>query len=185
VRTDGVGPVVIHKTHARFYSAKLLSETLRAAPLVPHAEKMQRGIQNVQIICRHFPSGETSQVVAKRYAGVWPAKAHLVQLGGRHSGKIETSLNRQARKTRVVFYPAEAFFRDSEKQFSVAYDACGGIVHLRVVDAERKQVRQAPAFVGVALLFLRSITRESTSSMMAQPVCKESRKKRLINLTGP
>lgn len=46
-----------------------------------------------------------------------------------------------------MFYPAEAFFRDSKKQVSIAHDARRRIMHLRIIDAQRQQLIQAPAFV--------------------------------------
>ena len=46
---------------------------------------------------------------------------------------------------------AEALFRDSKEQLAIAHDACGGIVHLRIIDSQSQQI---PILRGAALALL-------------------------------
>src|SRR6202030_2266803 len=115
VSADGMCKMMIHVTHARFYVSKLIGEAFCAALLVPHADEMHGGIQNIQIIQRH-PSGRiTFQVVAIRGSRMRPTETDFVQLAGLHFRKIETSLNRVTWETCVVFHAADTFFRDSKQ----------------------------------------------------------------------
>src|SRR5215470_2511403 len=79
---------------------------------------------------------KTLEVVAKGSAGLRPAKANLVELGGLQLGEIEAGANRQLRKARVMLETANALFGDGEEQLAVVHQAGGGIVHLGIVDSE-------------------------------------------------
>ena len=126
--------------HARFHFAEILREAFGAAALMPHAYKLQRRIQHVEIIEAHLTGGKTFQIVAVGSACVRPTETNFVQLVGRYAGKIQTSLHRQARKCGIMFHAADALFRYGKKQFSVAHNAGRGVVHPRIVDAHRQQM---------------------------------------------
>ena|ERR1700730_11454326 len=114
VRAYRMCEVMIDVPHTRFYISKLTGEAFRAALLMPHAQEMQSGIQNVQIIQGHLSGGITFQVVAIRGSGMRPAEAHLVQLAGPYARKVEARTNRVTREARVVFDPTDTFFRDGK-----------------------------------------------------------------------
>jgi hypothetical protein len=48
-----------------------------------------------------------------------------------------------------MLHPAQAFFRHREKQFPVAHDARGGVMHLRIINSERQQASQAQSSMKV------------------------------------
>src|ERR1700682_1570085 len=114
ISADGMCQVMIDVTRWRFCIAKLIREAFCAALLVPHADEMRSGFQNVQIIQGHLPERKTFQVVAICGSGMGPTEARLVQLGGLHACKIETCLNRVTRETCVMFQATDALFRDSK-----------------------------------------------------------------------
>ena len=98
--------------------------------------EMTRGVQHVQIADRPLARGIQFQVVTKRRARSLPADAHFVDLVGSNLGEIKAGLDRKAGKAGVVLYATDAFFGNREKQFAIAHQAGGGIVHLRIVETE-------------------------------------------------
>src|SRR5262249_1955979 len=65
-----------------------------------------------------------------------PAEADFVHIGSRNFREVEAGLNGGLRKACVVRHARNRLFSNREQQFAVAHDACGGIVHLRIVDSE-------------------------------------------------
>jgi len=133
VGADGVGEMMVHKTELRLGRAKLPGKAPRAAALVPHAEKLPRGVQNTEIAEGPTAGGEELQVVAKSCARSLPSKTYLINLAGRDFREIEAGSNGEVGEAGIVLEAADAFFDDSEKKLAIADDAGGGIVHLRIV----------------------------------------------------
>ena len=130
--------VMIHKPHPCLGLAKALRESLASGFLVPHAGKVPRGIQHIQISDRPFPQRVEFQVVQVDRPGCLPAEAHFIQLLSADSGKLQASLNRQVRKARVVLLPANPLFRYGKEQFSITHNASRRIVHLRIINPKRQ-----------------------------------------------
>ncbi len=105
---------------------------VRSSPrfLMPHAEKMARGIEDVHIGERPSVRCVKFQVVAINGAGRLPAETYFVYLCCCDSCKIEAGLDGEFREACIVLDTRDALFRDREEQLAVAHDAGGGIVHL-------------------------------------------------------
>src|SRR5215471_7699400 len=97
---------------------------------------MPRGVEDIQVRDRPLAGRIKLQVVAVHRAGGLPAETDFVELRRRDFSEIEASLDRQTRKARVMLEARDAFLGDGKEETAIAYDACGGIMHLGVVDAE-------------------------------------------------
>src|SRR5580765_124798 len=73
-------------------------------------------------------------MLMKRRAGNLPPKAHLVQLLRLNPRKIQARANRVHRKPRIVFRPADSFFRHRKHQLAVAHQTRRRIMHLRIIN---------------------------------------------------
>src|SRR5690348_13754412 len=137
VSADRMRQVVAYKSHPCLRRPENLREPLRSSVLMPHAQKMKRGIQSVQVRRGHFSGRVTFQIVAKRRPGNLPAEAHFVELLRLDACEIQARSNRILRESRVVLGPADAFFRHCEHDFAVAHQACCRIMHLRIINPQR------------------------------------------------
>jgi len=74
--------------------------------------------------------------VAVNRARRLPTKTNFIDLPGSDFREVETGLNGESGETGIMLEARDALFRHGEKQFAVAHNACGGIVHLRVVNSD-------------------------------------------------
>src|SRR5438105_15107150 len=100
--------MMVNEPHLRTRGPESLPEFLRATLLMPHAQKMQRGIQPVEVRQRHLAHGVTFQIVAVHRSSRLPAETDFVQLVRADFGKIQARANGILRKSRVVFETADA-----------------------------------------------------------------------------
>src|SRR5260370_15071308 len=122
---------------------------------MPHAQKMLRRVQDIQIGEGGRSGGKALQVVPKSCARALPPETHFVELVRPRFGEIEARTNREVRKPRIVFDAAEPFFRYGEKNLTVAHNTCGRVVHLGIVDAKshhRGSAFAAPVTVSITAL---------------------------------
>ena len=63
------------------------------------------------------------------------AHRHVIYIGDLGAHRIQASLDRQRRKSRVVLDPVETFFGDREYDFSILHDGSRG-VRVKHVEAE-------------------------------------------------
>ncbi len=83
-----------------------------------------------------MPHRHALQIGYKPRARPRPAHADLVELIGANSGEIQAGANGAVREAGVVLEAAQSLLGHSKKQFAVANNARGRIVHLRVVDSD-------------------------------------------------
>jgi len=143
VGAEGVGEVMIHEPYPRSGSAKVLTEAIRAAILMPHADEVTRGIEKIEIGYGPLTGGVEFQIVAIFRARCLPAKAHFVNLVRTDAREFEARLDCVQGEARIVFLPADALFRDRELEFAIAHETSGGIMQLRIVEAESDHAESA------------------------------------------
>lgn len=127
-------------------------EAVLAAPLVPHAGEIARGIEQRAGVNRLFGGGEAAEIVEEANARPRPSLADEVEFLGTYMREIEAGANGEGGKARVVLHAAQALLRNGEEDFSIAGDARGRIVHLRVVDPKGNHAVQSAALAVLGLL---------------------------------
>jgi len=65
------------------------------------------------------------QVMQERSSRRRPTLANDIDTGGRYAREIQTGLDRQRRKARIVLDPAQTLLGDSEQHFAIARNARG------------------------------------------------------------
>src|SRR6266436_4991252 len=122
--------VMLHEAHARLYWAELPMKRIRAGLLMPHADKMPRRVENVQVRNGPLASGKQLQGVAIFISRRWPAETNVIQLIRANPCKIQARTNGIRGKSRVVFQPADPLFSNGKKQFAVAHHARRRVMQL-------------------------------------------------------
>jgi hypothetical protein len=130
VGADGVGQMVIHKALLRARLAEVMLEAVESAVLMRHAGEQQRGIQDAHIRGRKLAADKAFQVGGKQAVRRRPSLANKIEPIGTHLGELHAGANGVVGEAGIVFQPADAFLRYRIKQFAVAHNARGGIVHL-------------------------------------------------------
>ena len=91
IRTEGMRKVMIDKTKAWATARKISRKLLGSAPLVPHAEEMHRGSDQVNVGEGHLATSHAFQVVAKTGPCRLPSKTDFVELFRTDPGKFENA----------------------------------------------------------------------------------------------
>src|SRR5208337_1182196 len=120
--------------------------------------KMTRAVQDIHVGDRPLAGSEQLQIVSITVPGSLPAKANLVQLIRADTRKLQTRLDGMGGKAGIVLQSADALFGHGKKQFAIVHDACGGVMHLRIVDAQSNHSRFPPSPLPTA----RSVFRAET-----------------------
>src|SRR5579872_1588798 len=128
--------MMIHETHFGARLAKMMREGAKAAVLVRHAGIQARGIQNIQVSSGILSAQKTLQIRGKNAMWSGPTLANEVELVGTYLCKIETGTDGESRETSIMLDPADALLGHGKQQFAVTHDACGRIVHLRIVESK-------------------------------------------------
>ncbi len=115
IRTEGMRKVMIDKTKAWATARKISRKLLGSAPLVPHAEEMHRGSDQVNVGEGHLATSHAFQVVAKTGPCRLPSKTDFVELFRTDPGKFETCLYGVPREAAVMLYATEALFSNGKK----------------------------------------------------------------------
>src|SRR5439155_2186828 len=113
-----------------------MREAIEAAALVPHADEVPCGVQNIQIAERIVSSQKVLDVGNEDGVRLRPAQRNVVYFLRLQIRCIQAGFDRQMREPRIVLHAAQAFLGDREQQLAVADDARRGVVHLRIVNSK-------------------------------------------------
>src|ERR1700704_3266474 len=139
--------MMIHETHFGARLSEMIHEGPESAILVRHACVQSRGIQQIQIRDWILAAQKALQIRGEHAARRRPALAYEIELVGPHLHKIQTRADGEARKTSIVLDPADALLSHGKKQLAVTHNACRGIVHLRIVEAQSDHFPRTPNFL--------------------------------------
>ena len=64
----------------------------------------------------------------------------LTTVSPTYAREIQTGLNRQLRKSRIMLYAADALFRHREQQLSIARNTRRRVMHLRIINAQCQHI---------------------------------------------
>src|SRR6266513_3219834 len=133
IRTECMSEMVIDKTEARITTRKFPRKPFRTPSLVPHADEMHRGGDEIEASEGHYAGSHAFQVVAETWARGLPAKADFVQLIWTDAREIEAGLYGIPGEAAVLLHTAEALFGDGEEKLSITDDASGRIMRTSIV----------------------------------------------------
>src|SRR5579862_1560213 len=114
-------------------------ELLLAVLFAGVVEISPHGTDEIDVVQRKRAGGHALQIVLESFNCRRPSKADKIELIGANAGRSQAGLNRERRKSRVMFQAAQTFFGYREKNVAIAGNADRGIVHFRIVDTEADQ----------------------------------------------
>src|ERR1700733_3703750 len=122
--------MMIHKSHSLARRSEMLRESTEAAALMSHARKIEYRVQSTQISERLLAGGVRLQVGSKQPPGGRPTLTDFVELVSADAGKLQARANGAVWKSSIMLDAAETLLSYSEKQFAIADDARGRVMHL-------------------------------------------------------
>src|ERR1700722_16349522 len=131
-----MGEMMVDEAEAGTGAAEVLGESLRAAALMAHAQKIHCRGDQIEASERQPTGGEAREVVPETRTGSLPAETNFVDVVCCNVGELKASANGVVREVTVMFDAANALFGDGEEELSIADNARRGIMRACVVDSQ-------------------------------------------------